>query len=114
MTIQRGMVGLILLAILLWGGREMGPDLVRRRRNCRAQADYHSQEASIYTRQMPSWSAESKAYRMRMAAEHRRMERKYRRALCVPWEFYVLGSEESDTIDRARQNDAMSIKISPP
>jgi hypothetical protein len=85
-TIQRFMTCLIILAILLWAGRDVGPDVARRWVACRRQAARHAREA---TRLSPS-AAQSGWFRDRVA-DHNCMAWRYRRALWLPWEFYSLG-----------------------
>lgn len=77
--IQWMMVYIIFFAILLWGGREIVPELYRRWSLCRRMAAYHANQAALY----PPVG--------RAAAHQMELSAKYRHALYVPWEFWSLG-----------------------
>jgi hypothetical protein len=99
LTIQRGMVALIFLAILLWALPVVGPDLVRRRVACRREAVRHAREAGWWTAAIPAMKAfkspGSSAWARRRAAYHSRMSARYRRALYLPWEWYTLDGQST-------------------
>jgi hypothetical protein len=86
MTTQRWWALLLILSVLLWGGREVGPDLARRWDGCRRQAAWHAKRAGHYRAGAPGSSGRRRADHLRKAAE-------YRRALWNPWKFYVLGDK---------------------
>lgn len=76
--IQWVMIYIVFFAILLWGGREIGPDLYRRWDTCRWKATYHAK--------MTAFSPDRQT-----VAYHKKLSAKYRHALYVPWEFWSLG-----------------------
>src|SRR5262245_19360948 len=84
--IQRLMVVLVVVAILLWAGREVAPDLIRRWDACRRRAAWHSTQVTL----MPPRMARS-GWGKHQVAYHKRMRQLYRRALFIPWQFYSLG-----------------------
>jgi hypothetical protein len=100
LTIQRWMVAFAFLAVALWAGIAIGPDLGRRWAACRREAARHAMIATRLENAL-TWRAKAAAStgvpardpRMvrRRLAYHATLARRYGRALFIPWEFYRLG-----------------------
>lgn len=94
-SIQWYMVSVVFLAIFLWAGPIVVPDVVRRWKNCERRYTIYQAEALSYSRFAASYAAKGEAEAAascRWSADDRAMKSwKYRRALFVPWEFWSLG-----------------------
>src|SRR4051794_16162495 len=95
MNIQRFMVAVIFLAIFLWSGPILVPEVVRRWRLCDARAAHYEAEAraaSLWAAQSAARSNNRAAAQLRSRADScTRKSRQYRRALLIPWKFWSLG-----------------------
>jgi type II secretory pathway component PulJ len=100
MTIQNMMVAMVFLAILLWAGPVVVPELARRWTACRDAAARHAAEAAWVKANLAkpwpnainsAWKAKLTSAWERDLVYHTRMSREYRQALYLPWRFYSLG-----------------------
>jgi len=95
MNIQRFMVALLFLAIAFWAGPVLLPEAVRRWKVCYRIADSYQAEARSWHAEASRRAARSLPDEGRMTREvaeyYERADRRYRRALMIPWEFWDLG-----------------------
>jgi hypothetical protein len=100
------MVVVVIVAVLSWAAPVVVPDVASRWRACRNAADRHAAEAARWTGLAAARRAqyagltnmedvrngEKRAQGMEsMADRYQRLSWKYRRALFIPWDFYVYG-----------------------
>ncbi len=90
--IQRFMVAVVFLAIGLWAGRILVPEMVVRWQNCHRAALMYQRVSSDQSKAASLCSNPARVTYYRAKADlYAQKSGKYRRALYVPWECWSLG-----------------------